>query len=88
MDNYLASIVEMALYWTPDGFLPCDGRKLPIKNNEALYSLLGSNYGGDGVHDFALPDLRPVDANGARRDWKYNEIRKMIVVNGMYPTRG
>ncbi len=87
MDNYFASIVEMALCWTPEGFLPCDGRKLPIKNNEVLYSLLGANYGGDGIHDFAIPDLRPVDVNGIRRDWKPNEIRKMIVTDGMYPIR-
>jgi microcystin-dependent protein len=87
MDNYLSSVVEMALWWTPEGFLPCDGRKLSIRNNEALFSLLGDNYGGDGVNDFALPDLRPVDANGVKRDWKPNEIRKMIVVQGVYPMR-
>lgn len=87
MDNYLASIVEMAIYWVPEGFLPCDGRKLPVKNNEALFSLLGTNYGGDGRNDFALPDLRPVDANGAKRDWRPNEIRKMIVIEGVYPIR-
>jgi len=87
MDNYIGTIVEMALWWTPETFLPCDGRKLPIQHNEALFSLLGSNFGGDGVHDFGLPDLRPVDPAGVRRDWQPNEIRKMIVVQGLYPMR-
>lgn len=87
MDNYLGTVVEMALYWTPVGFLPCDGRKIPIQQNQALFSLLGINYGGDGVHDFALPDLRPLDANGVRRNWLPNETRKMIVTEGLYPMR-
>ena len=87
MDNYIGTIVEMALYWTPQGFLPADGRHLTIRNHEALYSLLGANYGGDGTNDSALPDLRPVDANGIKRDWHPNEIRKMIVTEGLYPTR-
>jgi microcystin-dependent protein len=65
MDNYLSSVVEMALWWTPEGFLPCDGRKLSIRNNEALFSLLGANYGGDGVNDFALPQfvLPPIQSH-------------------------
>ena len=87
MELYLSTIVEMALYWTPRGLLPCDGRKLPIRNNEALFSLLGINYGGDGIHEFALPDLRPVDENGIKRDWHPNETRKFIVVEGLYPSR-
>lgn len=35
-----------------------DGRKLPIKPNAAMFHLFGTSYGGDGVNDFALPDLR------------------------------
>ena len=44
--------------------LPADGRLLPISGNAALYSLLGTRYGGDGVTAFALPDLRSAAPNG------------------------
>ena len=42
----------------PKWWLPCDGRLMPIRGNEALFSLLGTIYGGDGQTTFALPDLR------------------------------
>lgn len=42
----------------PRGWLPCNGQLLQIRNNTALFSLLGTTYGGDGRTDFALPDLR------------------------------
>ena len=44
--------------YAPDGWFPCDGRLLPITNYEILYTLLGTQYGGDGQSNFALPDLR------------------------------
>jgi microcystin-dependent protein len=87
MELYLSTILEMAVYYTPRGLLPCDGRKLPIQRNEALFSLLGTNYGGDAVHEFGLPDLRPLDENGHKRDWKPGEPKKFIVVEGLYPVR-
>ena len=42
----------------PDGWMECDGRMLPIRSYQALASLLGISYGGDGQTTFALPDLR------------------------------
>lgn len=42
----------------PDGWLPCDGRLLPINGNVPLYSVLGARFGGNGESNFALPDLR------------------------------
>lgn len=42
----------------PSGWQPCEGQALPIRQNVALYSLLGVSYGGDGVNTFMLPDLR------------------------------
>jgi microcystin-dependent protein len=87
MELYISTILEMAVTWTPMYTLPCDGRKLPIKNNEALFSLLGITYGGDAVHDFALPDLRPLDEHGVKRDWRQGEVKKFIVTEGIYPMR-
>ncbi|WP_317973011.1 tail fiber protein [Paenibacillus sp. CCS19] len=44
--------------YAPRGWLLCDGSILPISNNEVLFTLLGTTYGGDGQTTFALPDLR------------------------------
>jgi microcystin-dependent protein len=87
MELYLSTILEMAVHWTPRELMPCDGRKLAVRDHQALFSLIGNYYGGDGYNDFALPDLRPVDANGHKRPWEPNETRKFIVTEGLYPNR-
>lgn len=56
---YLGQIIITAsTLAAPAGFAPLDGQLLPINQNEALFSILGTTYGGDGVNTFALPDLR------------------------------
>jgi microcystin-dependent protein len=44
--------------WAPRGWALCQGQLLPIRGNEALYSLIGTQFGGFGADTFALPDLR------------------------------
>ncbi|MBA4761270.1 phage tail protein [Sphingomonas sp.] len=44
--------------YAPRNFLPCDGRSLRVSDHQALFSLIGTTYGGDGVTTFNLPDLR------------------------------
>lgn len=58
MDGYLGEIRLFAFPKAPDNWLLCQGQLLPIAQNQALYSLLGVSYGGDGKTTFALPDLR------------------------------
>jgi hypothetical protein len=58
VDEYLAEIRLFAGMYEPRGWMFCDGRLLSIAQNLALFSLLGTTYGGDGVNTFALPDLR------------------------------
>jgi microcystin-dependent protein len=58
MDPLLASIVLFAGNFAPRGWLFCEGQILSISQNTALFSLLGTTYGGDGRSTFALPDLR------------------------------
>lgn len=58
MDPILGEIKLWAIRFVPRDWLPCDGRLLPINQNQALFSLLGVQYGGDGRTNFALPDLR------------------------------
>ena len=48
----------MSFGFAPKGWALCDGQLLPINQNQALFSLLGTTYGGDGRVTFALPDLR------------------------------
>src|ERR1700677_954381 len=55
---YLGEIRLIAGGVAPWGWMFCDGAVLPIANNEALFSVLGTAYGGDGESTFALPDLR------------------------------
>lgn len=55
---HLASICMTAADFCPRGYLPADGRLLQIRNSQALFALLGTNYGGNGQSTFALPDLR------------------------------
>ncbi|WCM87656.1 phage tail protein [Acidovorax sp. NCPPB 3576] len=58
MDPILGQIILWAVPWVPQGWALCDGTLLSINQNQALYSLLGTRYGGDGVNTFGLPDLR------------------------------
>ncbi len=55
---YLAEIKIVAFNFAPKGWALCNGQLLPINQNQALFSLLGTTYGGDGRVNFALPDLR------------------------------
>ena len=57
-DPYVAEIRMFAGNFPPTGWAFCDGQLLSIAQNTALFSLLGTTYGGDGRTNFALPDLR------------------------------
>lgn len=57
-EAYLGDIKLTAVHFVQSGWMECDGSLLPIAQNTALFSLLGTQYGGDGVTTFALPDLR------------------------------
>jgi microcystin-dependent protein len=55
---FLGQIEAFPFSFAPKGWTPCQGQLLPINQNQALFSLLGTTYGGDGRTTFALPDLR------------------------------
>lgn len=57
-DPYLGEIRMFGGNYAPEGWALCNGQLLNIQGNEALYSLIGVTYGGDGSTNFALPDLR------------------------------
>lgn len=58
MEPYLASLALFSFSFAPKGWASCNGQLLPINQNQALFSLLGTTFGGDGQVNFALPDLR------------------------------
>jgi microcystin-dependent protein len=55
---YLGEISMAGFSYAPNGYALCDGQLMSISQNTALFSLLGTTYGGDGQTNFALPDLR------------------------------
>lgn len=55
---YLAEIRIFSFNFAPKGWAFCNGQVLPINQNEALFALLGTTYGGDGIVNFALPNLQ------------------------------
>lgn len=57
-EPFLAEVRIVGFNFAPRGWAFCDGQILPINQNQSLYSLLGTTYGGDGRTSFALPDLR------------------------------
>jgi microcystin-dependent protein len=57
-EPFLGEIKMVGFNFAPRGWAFCDGQILPINQNQSLYSLLGTTYGGDGRTSFALPDLR------------------------------
>jgi microcystin-dependent protein len=57
-DPYVGEIRLVGFTFAPQGWLPCDGRVLPISEFDVLYTLLGTTYGGDGQATFRLPDLQ------------------------------
>lgn len=73
-DVYLGQIMMSGFNFAPRGFAACNGQLLPITQNQALFALLGTAYGGNGTTTFALPNLQgstPVGAgNSADGSWQ------------------
>jgi len=76
MDPLLATIEYFAGNFAPQSWMFCNGATLQIQENEALFSLLGNRFGGDGTHTFCLPNIP--DLNG---------LKAIICVEGVYPPR-
>lgn len=57
MEAFLGTILPWPMNWAPAGWALCDGSLLPVSQNQALFSLLGTTYGGNGTSNFAVPNL-------------------------------
>ncbi len=83
MDPILGEIRLLPFTFAPVGWLACQGQVLKIVDNEALFTLLGTTFGGDGQTTYALPDLR-AHSPLAGID---GPVGYCICVNGVYPPR-
>jgi microcystin-dependent protein len=78
---FLAEIETFAFSFCPTGWSTANGQLLPINQNQALFSLLGTTYGGDGQTTFALPTVKPIfSATGA-------PLQQCIALQGIFPSR-
>ena len=67
-EPFLSEIKIVSFNFAPKGWALCNGQFMPINQNQALFSLLGTTYGGNGQTTFALPDLRgqvPIHFHGS-----------------------
>lgn len=58
MEAFIGTIMPVAFDFAPRGWMKCEGQEIKISENNALFSLIGNRYGGDGIKIFKLPDLR------------------------------
>jgi uncharacterized lipoprotein YmbA len=77
-EHYMASVYLTAANFPPPGTAFAAGQTMSITLNSALFSLLGTTYGGDGVTTFKLPDLRKQAPGG---------LHYVVVLQGLYPSR-
>jgi microcystin-dependent protein len=79
-DQFVAEIRIFPFNFPPTGWAFCNGQLMPISQNTALFSLLGTTYGGDGKSTFALPTLDPLPA-------ERGTLQYCIAVQGYFPPR-
>jgi microcystin-dependent protein len=80
-DPFLGEIQTFAFNFCPRGWAPLNGQLFPIAQNQALFALLGTTYGGDGMTTFALPKWGPIlTANGGT-------LLPCIALQGVFPSR-
>ncbi len=73
-DGYLGQVILFAGNFAPQNWALCNGQLMPVNQYQALFSVLGTTYGGDGINNFKLPDLRgavPVSAGVAATGTSY-----------------
>lgn len=79
METFIGDIQLFPYGFAPRGWSKCDGEIMRISDNQALYSLLGSQYGGDGISTFGLPNLQGAEP--------FPKIDYYIALQGDYPQR-
>lgn len=81
MEAFIGTITLFVGNFVPSGWLACQGQELSINQYPALYSILGSRYGGNGTTTFALPNLT------TWKSWSSEGKVYIICYQGIYPMR-
>jgi microcystin-dependent protein len=100
---FIAEIRMFSCATIPRGWAACEGQLLPINQNQALFALLGTTYGGDGIQSVQLPDMRGRAAQGTAANLEQGApgtalapgagtegrlaIQFCIALQGIFPTR-
>ena len=87
-EPFLAEIMMVGFNFAPRGWAFCDGQILPINQNQSLFSLLGTTYGGDGRTSFALPGLRgrtPIHVGSGHNLGQKSGQEKHVLQTGEIP---
>lgn len=79
MENFIGQILPWAVPYAPDGWLFCQGQSLKIANYQALYSILGTKFGGDGRTTFNLPNLQ---SRCIVNPDVYHQVQPFSIANG------
>jgi microcystin-dependent protein len=79
MEPFIGQIELFPYNFAPKGWMTCTGQLLSISQNTALFSLLGTNFGGDGRTTFGLPNLQGKEPASS--------LHYCIAINGIYPSR-
>ena len=78
---FIGEIRTFAFNFCPVGWAPLNGQLIPINQNQALFSLLGINYGGNGITNFALPTAKPIFTA------TWFPFTQCIALFGVFPSR-
>ena len=79
MDYFLGQICTFPYTFVPYGWLLCNGAQLQIRDNTALYSLIGTTFGGNGTTTFNIPNLQGAEPQPG--------VGYYICISGIFPTR-
>ena len=82
MEFYIGQICLFPWDWAPIKWAKCDGSLVSIAENQALFALIGTEFGGDGRETFALPRMEPIKCEGHDADVSY-----FINLHGLFPPR-
>ncbi len=80
-EPYLGEIIYVGFNFCPAGWSTTQGQLLPIAQNQALFALLGTTYGGDGKTTFALPNLKLIVSK------THAPLTACIALQGVFPSR-
>lgn len=85
--QYIGEIQKFGFGYCPAGWAPTDGRLMPIPQNTALFSILGTQYGGDGQNTYALPKISALAEPSAASGGVGRLTTTCIALTGIFPAR-